>query len=457
MASVTYSPDGGTIAFGGDGYVRLIDARTWERLAAAHVAATDTGANRIAFTPDGSQLVVVTQSSSDRDRITVRDADTFAATGPASAPEGFVGAYVGSTWQAPGFALTPDGRSAVIATEKDELVWWDLRSRTPTKRVDIGTGRHPLALTRDGRSAAVGIDRGFLLVDTRSGAVEAVPGARSETPSWLVFSPDGDTVVSTSFDGTVSLWDVESATLRETLRGHSGAVMQPVYSPDGQTLYTVSHDGTVIAWDIGGDRGLERLERPFTFTRDPVPDADYSGHPGSFSPDGGLIALGLKGQGIRLWDATDLTPVGPPLQETGGEVKDLAFSPDGRTLAALTLEGKATVWDVANRSLRRGPFDVGGIGWAVSISADGTTLATAAGGEVGEVGEVRLWNVATGERVATIGVDAGDIAFSPVGSTLGIVHSKGGTGGDLGRRRGLADHDAAGREGRRLRRDRVQP
>jgi WD40 repeat protein len=62
-------------------------------------------------------------------------------------------------------------------------------------------------------------------------------------------------VVSTSLDGTVTLWDAESATRREALRGHSGAVQQPVFSPDGETLYTVSHDGTAIAWDIGGDAG----------------------------------------------------------------------------------------------------------------------------------------------------------------------------------------------------------
>src|SRR5207342_3467464 len=101
----------------------------------------------------------------------------------------------------------------------------------------------------------------------------------------------------------------------------------------------------------------------------------YSGHPGIFSPDGGLIALGLNEQGIRLWDATDLSPIGPPLRRTGGEVKDLAFSPDGRTLAAVSLEGEATIWDVDRRSLLRGPFNVGGIGYAVSISADGTILA----------------------------------------------------------------------------------
>jgi WD40 repeat protein/DNA-binding SARP family transcriptional activator len=418
VASVAYSPDGGTVAFGGDGYIRLIDARTLERLAAARVAATDTGASRIAFTPDGSRLVVVTQSGRDRDRISVRDADTLAATGPASAPEGFVGAYVGSTWQAPGFALTPDGRSALIATDEDELVWWNLRSRTPTKRVEIGTGRHPLALSQDGRTAAVGIDEGFELVDTRSG-MRTVLGSHGGTPSWLVFSPRGETVISTNLDGTVALWDVASATLGETLRGHSGAVMQPVYDPDGQTLYTASHDGTAIAWDIGGDRGLERR---FTFTHDPVPDPAYSGHPGIFSPDGGLIALGLKEQGIRLWDASDLSPIGRPLRRTGGEVKDLAFSPDGRTLAAVSREGEATIWDVDRRSLFRGPFNVGGIGYAVSISADGTILAIG-----NDVGEVSLWDAATGERVSTIGVDVGDIAFGPIGTRLGVVHGRGGT------------------------------
>ena len=81
----------------------------------------------------------------------------------------------------------------------------------------------------------------------------------------MLFSPDGGTLVSTSLDGNVTLWDVESATPLETLRGHSNSVQQPVFSPDGETLYTVSHDGTAIAWDITGDRGLGR---PFTFTHD---------------------------------------------------------------------------------------------------------------------------------------------------------------------------------------------
>jgi WD40 repeat protein/DNA-binding SARP family transcriptional activator len=393
VASVAYSPDGRRLAYGGDRVLGLIDARTREPLAAVSVNVEgDSGVGRIAFTPDGSQLVVVLVGRS-RERISVRDATTLAATGPAIEPKGFVGAYVGSTWQAPGFAVTPDGRAAVIASNDDELVWWDLRSRTPTRRLEIGAGRHPLALSPDGRMAAVGIDGGFELLDTRTGARRKI-ASPDGTPSWLLFAPDGETVVSTGLDGTIALWDVPSGRLRETLRGHSGSVMQPVYSRDGRTLYTAGHDGTAIAWDIGGGRGLERR---FTFTRDPVPDPNYAGHPGAFSPDGRLIALGLEGQGIRLWDAADLTPVGPSVLETGGEVKGLAFSPDGRTLAASALGAEITLWDVGSRSLLHRE-SVGGAGpWVdLAFSPDGRTLAVTSGSGV------RLVDVATWTTVREI-------------------------------------------------------
>ena len=113
----------------------------------------------------------------------------------------------------------------------------------------------------------------------------------------MLFSPDGKTVVATNRDKTVTRWDVESATPLETLRGHSNFVQQPVFSPDGKTLYTVSHDGTAIAWDLTGDR---RLGRPFTFTHDRMfSKTGFDGHPGRLSPDGRLIAVGLKERGHR--------------------------------------------------------------------------------------------------------------------------------------------------------------
>ncbi|MDP9188415.1 MAG: hypothetical protein M3O25_04115, partial [Actinomycetota bacterium] len=388
VESLTYSPDGRTVAVGGD-HVRLIDARTREQLADSAVGGV---AMRMTFTKDGSQLVVLVAPGAATGlggadaQITIRDADTLEPIGPSVEPEAFVGAYVGFYYAPPQFALTADDRSLITASEDGELAWWDLRSGKKTRTEVIETGAHALALSPDGLTAAVGIEGGMQLVDLRSGTVRTATGGPTGSPNWVLFSPDGETVVSTNLDKTVTHWDIESATPLETLHGHSNSVQQPAFSPDGETLYTASHDGTAIAWDLRGDR---RLGRPFTFTHDRRFSATgFDGHPGEFSPDGQLIAVGLKEQGIALWDS-ELAPVGEPLLGTGGEVKSLAFSPDGQTLAAVTAGGSLTLWDVDSRSRLQGPRGVHSEA-AVSFSRDGTTLATAS-----DLG-VRFWDVATG-------------------------------------------------------------
>jgi WD40 repeat protein len=112
--------------------------------------------------------------------------------------------------------------------------------------------------------------------------------------------------------------------------------------------------------------------------------------------------------------------------ETGGEVKALAFSPRGRTLAAVTSSGMASLWDIASRSLRQEPFQVGSFAVGVSFSADGATLATA-----GPEG-AKLWNVATGAALGRVGdgKSAGDVAFSPTESLVALILSEGEGGGN---------------------------
>ena len=409
---VAYSPDGETLAIGGMGFVELFDARTRERLAEVSVGGH---AARIAFTRDGTKLILLENLS-----IQIRDAATLEPVGPPIALEGFTPSYIHSYYRPPHFALTPDGRSLVTASDQGELAWWDLRTRRKTSTHAIAPGYHAVAVSSDGRTAAVGVEGGIQLVDVRRGEKRTATMGFSGSPNSLSFAPDGKTVVSANPDWTITRWDVASATPVDTLRGHSNPVRQSVFGPDGKTLYTVGDDGTAIAWDLAGDR---RVKRAFRFTHDRDFDEGYDGHPGKFSPDGRLIAVGLKEQGIALLDASHLTSVGPPLRETGGEVKALSFSPDGRTLAALTGGGAATVWDVESRSRRGEPVGtMGGFLVGLAFGSDGQTLA--AGGGAG----VHLWDIASAARLAELGgyTASSGVAFSADGRRVASAVSRAG-------------------------------
>ena len=79
-----------------------------------------------------------------------------------------------------------------------------------------------------------------------------------------------------------------------------------------------------------------------------------------------------------------------------------------------------TLWDVASRSLRLGPFSVSKKSVeGLSLSADGTMLATAGQGGAG----VRLWDVATGAARGRVGDGSavGAVAFSPAAPLVAIV------------------------------------
>ncbi len=308
----------------------------------------------------------------------------------------------------------------ITASDEGELAWWDLQTGRKVRSLAIARDYHALALSRQGRLVAVGIDGGIQLVDVRTGRVTTSTAGFSGSPNALRFSPDGTSVVSANLDGTVTRWDTRSGRPLETLRGHSNAVQHLLFGRGGKTLYTVSSDGTAIAWDLTGERGVKRT---FTFTDDRDFDESYDRHPGRFSPDGRLIAVGLKREGIGLWDARTLKPDGPPLLETGGEVKALSFSSDGRTLAAVTGNGQASIWDVESRSLRHGGIPAYGEQVGVVISKDGTTLVTASSDGIG------LWDAETGESIGRIPAYlpfGGAPAFSDDGALLAVGFGGGG-------------------------------
>jgi Tol biopolymer transport system component len=138
----------------------------------------------------------------------------------------------------------------------------------------------------------------------------------------------------------------------------------------------------------------------------------------AFSRDGRTLAAGDGDGSTYLWDVATGHPTATLADPGSSAVYAVAFSPDGRTLAAGDGNGSTYLWDVATRQLTAtlpGPGSSGVA--AVAFSPDGRTLAA---GDYD--GSTYLWDVATGYLIATLADPGGSavyaVAFSPDGRTL---------------------------------------
>jgi WD40 repeat protein len=146
----------------------------------------------------------------------------------------------------------------------------------------------------------------------------------------------------------------------------------------------------------------------------------------AFSPDGKTIAAGSRDGTVKLWDVLS----GQVVQTIRGYVanaRSVAFSPDGNLLACGSWQGAvktAKVWDVT-RGQELASFVCESEVAAVAFSPDGKTLAS------GCWGSVMLWDLATKKELANINTVSGAIrpangvAFSPDGQTLAAVLDSG--------------------------------
>jgi WD40 repeat protein len=436
--AIAFSPDGRRLAScGPDFEVRVWDASTgqeYKRLA-GHGGSVST----LVFHRDGRHLV-----SAGIDGARIWDLQTGQA-------ELTIQGINGSSACA---AFSPDGERLVTAGWDKTVYVWDWR----TGQEILALGGHTdlvsvVAFSNDGqRLVSAGVDGTLRLWDASpptDGDLRDSRKLRGHEGAifGLAFSLDGRFLVTASGDRTAKLWELPGGKAVHTLPCDDSMVTSAAFHSGGNLLTTVMADGTVMQWDPATAQRRKTMSRHLG----PVLNVGYKV---AFSADGERFASVGKG-GIRIWETASgrqvtqrapsasmsifLSPDGKRLvtaapmlktvqlveAESGKKVaelsgvsqmvRDMAFSADGRQVAAALWDGAVMVWDLQSKKTRH-RFSHGDRAMCVAFHPNGRQLVSGSCDNT-----ARVWDLDTGQEVEALHGHIGyvsAVAYSPDGKLL---------------------------------------
>ncbi|WP_033286346.1 NB-ARC domain-containing protein [Streptomyces sp. NRRL F-525] len=358
-------------------------------------------------------------------------------------------------------AFAPDSRAVAVACGRDVRLW-----HAPFTAESLGPplpGRSDATCTvlgwhaRGGLAVGLGDGRVRLWRDAEETEPVALDTGQSVVQA-LDWHPDGNLLAVAGNSATVTLIDCAGAdavarVFGEDL-GRTTWLRSLAWTGSGDTLLTGDNDGTVVVRKISWWANTPRLELTDSFsargvqakaiaphpredrfavaTRQPVvrlwtperrdhPDAglDDRVNTVAWSSRGALAAGNTGGQLMSAPAGVAGLPVWSEYAVSAheGDLRTVAWSPDGRQLLSAGDDGRLLLWDTERHEVVRVPARKLAYPGAVAWSADGHWVAA------GDGTDVLLWRTASWQPAETVPVGAGAnaLAFAPDGSLLTVA------------------------------------
>ena len=283
-------------------------------------------------------------------------------------------------------AFSPDGAQLIVGGYHELTIWNPADGQLLRRIKNVGQRTFALAFSPDGKLLAVGCGApGRLgevrLFDFASGNLVHVLGTTSDVVLDIAFSPAGDRLAVAAADSVLRVFEVATGKEQLTINSHSDWVQAVAWSADGSKLASASRDKTAKVFDA------KTGELAVTFSAHGQPVKGIA-----FHPDGAELFSAGADNKIQRWkiaDAAKTAEVG-----FGGEVYKLPLA--AGFLFASSADKTVRQFDAKTQAVVR--QYAGHTDWALATAYHDATKRIAAGGFNGEV---RVWNAADGNPIAT--------------------------------------------------------
>ncbi|MBI3110480.1 MAG: WD40 repeat domain-containing protein [Ignavibacteriales bacterium] len=365
--SIDISPDGKTLALGSADYrVYLLDVKDGKVL---HRIEPWVGHTKIikavSFSPDGKWLA----TGGEDQTILLWNTSDFSRKQ----------SCIGHVNTVSGLAWSNSGTSVFSSSLDGTIKQWDLTRPFETTYKICNFGPWQTPFTSDKKYfAAPCSDKKLILYDASTG--NAVSHVGMQSGLCATISKDSKTLFTSSFDGVVRVWDIQTSREVKTLAGHSARVDGIAYVDEKKQILSVG-DSTLRIWNVNSEKELNVLRfdsAPFRIV---------------ISPDESTAYIGFHDGAVRAFSTGTWEEIG--LFKCAEGIQEMALSPDGTLLAAFC--GKnIEVWDA--KTLKRKALLQGHekSGYGISFSADNSYIISGSYDQT-----FKLWNLTTGACTLT--------------------------------------------------------